>query len=68
MVLARSILTGATSEIKEIASVSGNTITFTSPLSISYRTSHTAQLTRYTLTGGRPAATAFTSPTLAWRI
>ena len=42
----------ATSEIKEVASVAGNVITFTSPLSISYRTSHTAQLTRYTLTGG----------------
>ena len=41
----------ATNEIKEIASVSGNVITFTSPLSISYRTSHAAQLTRYT-TGG----------------
>ncbi len=40
-----------TNEIKEIASVSGNTITFTSPLSISYRVSHTAQLTRYTVTG-----------------
>src|SRR5260221_293361 len=37
-----------TTEIKEIASVSGNTITFTSPLSIGYRTSHLAQLTRYT--------------------
>jgi hypothetical protein len=36
-----------TNEIKEIASVSGNTITFTSPLSIGYRTSHSAQLTRY---------------------
>ena len=43
----------ATNEIKEIASVSGNIITFTSPLSISYRTSHTAQLTRYTLTGSQ---------------
>jgi hypothetical protein len=40
-----------TNEMKEVASVSGNTVTFTSPLSISYRTSHTAQLTRYTLTG-----------------
>ena len=40
-----------TNEIKEIASVSGNTITFTSPLSIGYRTSHSAQLTRYTATG-----------------
>ncbi len=38
----------ATNEIKEVASVSGNTITFTSPLHISYRTNHTAQLTRYT--------------------
>jgi hypothetical protein len=37
-----------TSEIKEIASVSGNTVTFTSPLSIGYRVSHLAQLTRYT--------------------
>ncbi|MBO0734209.1 MAG: pectate lyase [Methylocapsa sp.] len=37
-----------TNEIKEIASVSGNVITFTSPLSISYRTDHQAQLTRYT--------------------
>src|SRR5580704_9399273 len=37
-----------TNEIKEIASVSGNTITFTSPLAIGYRVSHSAQLTRYT--------------------
>jgi hypothetical protein len=37
-----------TCEIKEIASVNGNTITFTSPLSISYRVSHYAQLTQYT--------------------
>jgi hypothetical protein len=36
-----------TNEIKEIASVSGNSITFTSPLTISYRVSHQAQLTRY---------------------
>ena len=35
-------------EIKEVASVSGNTITFTTPLHISYRASHAAQLTRYT--------------------
>ena len=40
-----------TNEIKEIASVSGNVVTFTTPLSIGYRTSHTAQLTRYTPTG-----------------
>ena len=32
-------------EIKEIASVTGSTITFTTPLHIGYRTSHTAQLT-----------------------
>lgn len=41
-----------TCEIKEVLSVSGSTITFTTPLHISYRTSHTAQLTRYTLSGG----------------
>jgi len=35
-------------ELKEVASVNGNTINFTTPLHISYRTSHTAQLTRYT--------------------
>jgi hypothetical protein len=39
--------------IKETASVSGNTITFTSPLTIGYRTGHQAQLTRYTLTGSQ---------------
>lgn len=36
-----------TNEIKEIAAISGNTITFTSPLTISYRTNHQAQLTQY---------------------
>src|ERR1700730_16943491 len=45
-----------TNEIKEIASVSGNTITFTSPLTIGYRTGHQAQLTRYTLTGSQSTA------------
>ena len=35
-------------ELKEIASVAGTTITFTTPIHISYRTSHTAQLTRFT--------------------
>jgi hypothetical protein len=34
-------------EMKEVASVSGNTITFTTPLHISYRASLAAQLTRY---------------------
>jgi hypothetical protein len=38
----------ATNEIKQITSISGNMITFTSPLTISYRTSHRAQLTPYT--------------------
>jgi hypothetical protein len=33
-----------TNELKQIASVSGNTVTFTTPIHISYRTSHTAQL------------------------
>ena len=45
-----------TNEIKEVASVSGNVVTFTTPLSIGYRTSHTAQLTRYTLTGSQSTA------------
>lgn len=36
-----------TCELKDIASINGNTITFTSPLSITYRTSHAAQLTRF---------------------
>ena len=35
-------------EIKEIASVSGDTVTFTTPLHKSYRTYHYAELTTYT--------------------
>jgi pectate lyase-like protein len=38
----------ATNEIKEVASVSGTTVTFTTPLHITYRTSHAAQLTSFT--------------------
>jgi hypothetical protein len=38
-----------TAEIKQIASVSGSTITFTSPVHISYRLSHAAQLSQYAL-------------------
>jgi hypothetical protein len=38
-----------TSEIKQIVSVSGSTITFTTPIHISYRASHAAQLSRYGL-------------------
>lgn len=36
-----------TAEVKQIASVSGNTITFTSPIHISYRAGHAAQLSYY---------------------
>ena len=36
-----------TSEYHKIAAISGNTITFNSPATISYRTSHTAQLSYY---------------------
>jgi hypothetical protein len=36
-----------TAEVKQIASVSGSTITFTMPIHISYRVSHAAQLSRY---------------------
>jgi hypothetical protein len=46
-----------TNEIKEIASVIGNVVTFTSPLSIGYRVSHLAQLTQYTANNGGPQVT-----------
>jgi hypothetical protein len=36
------------SEIKEVASISGNTVTFTTPLHLAYRVSKAAQLTRFT--------------------
>ncbi len=42
----------ANSELKEIASIAGNTITFTSPIIMSYRTTHRAQLTRFTNSPG----------------
>jgi hypothetical protein len=35
-----------TAEVKQIASISGSTITFTTPIHISYRSSHAAQLSR----------------------
>ncbi len=41
-----SRLDRVTNELKQIASISGNTITFNSPLTISYRVSHNAQVTR----------------------
>jgi hypothetical protein len=42
-----SRLNRPTAEIKEIASVSGKNITFSTPIHISYRSSHAAQLSRY---------------------
>lgn len=36
-----------TAEIKQIASIAGNTVTFTTPVHISYRSGHTAQLSMY---------------------
>jgi Pectate lyase superfamily protein len=38
-----------TAEIKQIASVARNVITFSTPVHISYRTSHTAQLSSYNM-------------------
>jgi hypothetical protein len=68
-------------EIKEIATVNGNTITFTSPLTKGYRTSHYAELTTYsgsnapvqnagieqvTLVGGGDGALRFESTRYSW--
>jgi hypothetical protein len=68
-------------EIKEIASVNGNTITFTSPLTKGYRASHYAELTTYsgsngpvqsagieqaTLVGGGDGALRFESTRYSW--
>jgi hypothetical protein len=68
-------------EIKEIATVNGNTITFTSPLTKSYRVSHYAELTTYsasntpvqnagieqvTLVGGGNGAVRFESTLYSW--
>jgi hypothetical protein len=68
-------------EIKEVQSVSGNTVTFTTPLHISYRTARAAQLTRYTGTsvhvrgagvedlsveGGSDGAIRFESAAYSW--
>jgi hypothetical protein len=39
-------------QMLEVASISGNTISFTTPLHISFRTAQTAQLTRYTIPYG----------------
>jgi hypothetical protein len=68
-------------EIKEIAAVKGNTITFTSPLTKGYRVSHYAELTTYsgsnapvqnagieqvTLVGGGDGAVRFESSLYSW--
>jgi len=68
-----------TSEIKQIASVAGTTVTFTTPIHISYRTSHAAQISRYarphvtnagvedlTLTGGDAGNLRFNWAALSW--
>ncbi|HUN74837.1 MAG TPA: hypothetical protein VMU40_10015 [Steroidobacteraceae bacterium] len=39
-----------TSEIKQIASIAGHTLTFSTPIHITYRVSHTAQVTGYNMT------------------
>jgi hypothetical protein len=39
-------------QMMEIAGISGNTVTFTTPLHIAFDTAHTAQLTRYTIPWG----------------
>lgn len=68
-------------EMKELASVSGNTITFTTPLHIGYRASLAAQLTRYaginahvknagvedlTVIGGSNGAIQFDAAAYSW--
>jgi hypothetical protein len=68
-------------EIKEIKTVSGNTITFTSPLTQGYRSSHYAELTTYsgsnapvqnagieqvTLVGGGDGAVRFENTRYSW--
>jgi hypothetical protein len=68
-------------EIKEIAGVSGNTITFTSPVNKNYRTTHYAELTTYTganasvvnagiedvtLVGGGDGAVRFQNTQYSW--
>ena len=50
-----SRLDRVTNELKQIASISGNTITFNSPLTISYRVSHAAQVTWVTNADTGPA-------------
>lgn len=68
-----------TAEIKEVASVSGSTVTFTTPIHITYRTGNAAQLSRYaqshvmnagvedlTLTGGDAGNLRFNWAAKSW--
>lgn len=69
-----------TAETKEIASVSGNTISFTTPLHISYRVANQAQVTGYggnvhvvragvegmTFTGGSDGGVRFQTAAYSW--
>ena len=68
-----------TSEIKRIAAISGNTITFDSPITISYRVANTAQLSYYeqaftaeagvenlTLSGADDGALVFQNAVNSW--
>jgi Pectate lyase superfamily protein len=68
----------AISEIKEIASITGRTITFTSPITIAYRTGHAAQIASYpaqiknagvealTVLGGGDGAIRFEAAAYSW--
>jgi hypothetical protein len=69
-------------EIKEVTAVSGNTVTFSTPVHITYATAKVAQLTRYTgtesvhvrsagvenltLTGGSDGNLSFSSAAYSW--
>jgi len=66
-------------EVKEIASISGNTVTFTSPIAITYTVAKTAQLTPYVeahvklagvedlrLTGGSDGQVRFEQAAYSW--
>ncbi len=68
-----------TAEMKEVASVNGNTITFTTPLHTDYRASHAAQITGYyevhvknagvenlTVIGGSDGAIRFECAAYSW--
>jgi hypothetical protein len=68
-----------TAEWKQIESISGSTVTFTTPIHISYRTSHTAQLTYLvephvigagieglTVRGGDDSNVLFISAAMSW--